>query len=132
MNIGAAAKRSGLPSKTIRYYEDIGLVTPLRRDNGFRDYADRDVHDLRFIARARGLGFTVEQCRHLLALYRDKDRSSAEVRSPALRHIEEIRAKITELEALEKTLAELVNAWACDGRHDCHLVTGLAGGSRKP
>src|SRR3546814_19634419 len=81
MNIGAAAKRSGLPSKTIRYYEDIGLVTPLRRDNGFRDYADRDVHDLRFIARARGLGFTVEQCRHLLALYRDKDRSRAAVRS---------------------------------------------------
>src|SRR3546814_7819857 len=69
---------SGLPSKTMRYYVDIGLFTPLRRDDGFRDYADRDVHDLRFIARARGLGFTVEQCRHLLALYRDKDRSSAE------------------------------------------------------
>src|SRR3546814_8181994 len=102
MNIGAAAKRSGLPSKTIRYYEDIGLVTPLRRDNGFRDYADRDVHDLRFIARARGLGFTVEPCRHLMALSRDKDRSSAEVRSTALRHIEEIRANITAFEAIRQ------------------------------
>ena len=63
MNIGQAAKQSGLPTKTVRYYEDIGLVKPARRANGFRDYGARDVHELRFIARARGLGFSVEECR---------------------------------------------------------------------
>ena len=97
MNIGQAAERSGLPTKTIRYYEDVGLLQPARRANGFRDYGDRDVHDLRFIARARGLGFSVEQCRHLLDLYRDRSRASAEVRQVAADHIEVIRAKIDEL-----------------------------------
>ena len=77
MNIGQAAEASGLPAKTIRYYEDIGLVPPAaRRDSGFRDYGVRDVHLLRFVARARGLGFTVEECRQLLALWQDQDRAA--------------------------------------------------------
>ena len=128
MNISETGRQSGLPAKTIRYYEDIGLIAPLRRDNGFRDYDERDVHDLRFIARARSLGFTVEQCRHLLALYRDKHRSSADVRQTAERHIQEIRGKIAELKAMERTLAALVDACAGDGRPDCPILDGLATG----
>ena len=126
MNIGQAAKRSGLPSKTIRYYEDIGLVSSARRDNGFRDYDERDIHNLRFVARARSLGFTVEECRHLLALYRDPGRSSAEVRGAAERHIADVRAKIAELQAMETTLRHLIRACAGDGRPDCPILDGLA------
>ncbi len=127
MNIGQAAKRSGLPTKTIRYYEDIGLVSSARRENGFRDYSERDVHNLRFVARARGLGFTVEECRHLLELYQDPARSSAEVRQAAERHIEDVRAKIAELQAMEKTLNHLIHACAGDGRPDCPILEGIAG-----
>lgn len=126
MNIGEAAKRSGLPAKTIRYYEDIGLVSSARRDNGFRDYDERDVHSLRFVAKARSLGFTVEECRHLLALYRDPARSSAEVREAAERHLADVRSKIAELQAMEKTLTHLVHACAGDGRPDCPILDGLA------
>ena len=80
MNIGLAAQESSLPPKTIRYYEDIGLVVPARRDNGYRDYSVDDVHLLRFVQRARSLGFSVEQCRQLLALYLDRTRASADVK----------------------------------------------------
>jgi MerR family copper efflux transcriptional regulator len=128
MNIGDAAKRSGLPPKTIRYYEEIGLLKPARRGNGFRDYADRDVHELRFIARARGLGFSVEECRHLLELYRDTGRASAEVKATAATHIAAIRAKIAELRSMEKTLSHLIEQCAGDGRPDCPILDGLASG----
>ncbi len=128
MNIGRAAERSGLPPKTIRYYEDIGLLKPARRANGFRDYADRDVHELRFIARARGLGFSVEECRHLLELYRDTGRASAEVRAMAAGHIEAIRAKMEELRAMELTLSRLVDQCAGDERPDCPILEGLSSG----
>lgn len=128
MNIGEAGRQSGLPAKTIRYYEDIGLLRPARRANGFRDYADRDVHELRFIARARGLGFTVEECRHLLELYRDTGRASAEVREMAKVHIEAIRAKMRELKAMERTLSHLVERCAGDDRPDCPILDRLAAG----
>ena len=127
MNIGDAGKRSGLPAKTIRYYEDIGLIRPARRGNGFRDYGDREVNELRFIARARGLGFSVEECRHLLELWRDRGRPSAAVRETASRHIADIRAKIEELRAMEKTLTHLVERCAGDGRPDCPILDELAG-----
>lgn len=126
MNIGRAAERSGLPTKTIRYYEDIGLLKPARRANGFRDYADRDVHDLRFIARARGLGFSVEECRHLLDLYRDKARPSAAVRQTTAAHIRTIRAKIDELRAMEGTLSQLIARCSGDSRPDCPILDGLS------
>ena len=126
MNIGEAARRSGLPAKTIRYYEQIGLVAALRRDNDYRDYGDREVHELRFIARARALGFSIDQCRHLLALYRDRHRASADVRDAARQHIAEIRAKIAELEAMERTLSNLVEACHGDARPDCPILDGLA------
>ena len=131
MNIGEAGRRSGLPAKTIRYYEDIGLITPARRANGFRDYGDTDVNSLRFLARARGLGFSVEECRRLLALYRDKERPSAEVRALAAEHITDIRAKIAELQTMEATLARLVECCAGDDRPECPILEDLAG-ERKP
>lgn len=127
MNIGQAAERSGLPTKTIRYYEDIGLIRPGRRANGFRHYGDRDIHELRFIARARGLGFSVGECRNLLRLYRDTDRASAEVRDTAQRHIENIRTKISELQEMEHTLGNLVQTCHGDARPDCPILDGIAG-----
>ena len=125
MNIGAVSRRSKLPAKTIRYYEQIGLVTPSRRDNAYRDYGDKELHELRFVASARALGFSIDQCRHLLALYRDRDRSSAEVLSAARIHVREIRAKIRELRAMERTLARLVEACHGDDRPDCPIIEGL-------
>jgi MerR family transcriptional regulator, copper efflux regulator len=80
MNIGAVAQACGLPPKTIRYYEDIGLIRPDRSGNGYREFSDRHLHQLAFISRARGLGFTVVECRALLALYQDRDRASADVK----------------------------------------------------
>lgn len=125
MYIGQAAERSGLPTKTIRYYEDIGLLKPARRDNGFRDYAVLDVHELRFIARARGLGFSIEECRHLLELYRDKDRASAEVRETAANHIRSIRSKIAELRSMEATLTRLTEQCAGNDRPECPILDDL-------
>ena len=102
-------------------------MQPARRANGFRDYGDRDVHDLRFIARARGLGFSVEQCRHLLDLYRDRSRASAEVRQVAADHIEVIRAKIDELKSMERTLSALIEQCHGDDRPDCPVLDELSG-----
>ena len=82
MNIGLASEKSGLPSKTIRYYEDIGLLRPARTDNGYRDYSAADIHRLRFLQRSRSLGFSVDECRQLLSLYQDKDRESADLYWP--------------------------------------------------
>lgn len=127
MNIGEAAGRTGLPRKTIRYYEEIGLVTPDRRDNGYRDYGEREVHELRFVGRARALGFGIEDCARLLGLYRDKNRASAEVRAAAQHHIDSIRTRIAELQAMEATLTRLVTACHGDARPDCPILDDLAG-----
>ena len=127
MNIGQAGDVAGLPTKTIRYYEDIGLISSARLDNGYRDYSMREVHELRFIARARGLGFTVEECRRLLELYRDKGRASSEVREAALSHVAAIRAKIRELRSMERTLSDLIEQCAGDGRPDCPIIEELSG-----
>lgn len=129
MNIGEAARESGLPAKTIRYYEEIGLVTSERRDNNYRDYSDSALHNLRFLKRARALGFTVEDCRKLLSLYRDKRRASANVRKLAEMHIGEIDGKIAELKAMQNTLSALVRACHGDERPDCPILEDLAGSS---
>jgi len=127
MNISEAAEQAGLPAKTIRYYEDIGLVEPARRrDNGYRDYADRDVHMLRFLSRARGLGFSVEECRALVALYADTDRKSADVKEIALNRVTDIDAKIAELQAMRATLVELAETCHGDDRPDCPIIDDLA------
>ncbi len=130
MNIGAAAAASGLPAKTIRYYEEIGLVRSDRRDNNYRDYTETTLHNLRFLRRARALGFSIEDCRRLLSLYVDKRRASADVRQLAQAHISEIDAKIAELKAMRKTLSTLVQACHGDHRPDCPILEDLAGARR--
>ena len=127
MNISEAAEQAGLPTKTIRYYEDIGLVAPARRrDNGYRDYADRDVHMLRFLSRARGLGFSVADCRALVALYADTGRKSADVKEIALTWVADIDAKITELRSMRATLLNLSENCHGDDRPDCPIIDDLA------
>jgi Cu(I)-responsive transcriptional regulator len=125
MNIGAAAKASALPAKTIRYYEDIGLVRPLRDTNGYRAFRDADVHKLTFLGRARALGFTIEDCRNLLALWEDTDRASADVRAIAKDHLRDIEAKIADLQNMQRTLSDLVRDCAGDDRPDCPILHQL-------
>jgi Cu(I)-responsive transcriptional regulator len=127
MNIGEVAERTGLPAKTIRYYEEIGLIQPLRGANGYRAFRDSDAHKLNFLGRARGLGFTIEDCRELLALWEDRGRASGDVRAIAAGHLDRIAAKIAELSAMQKTLGELVRACHGDGRPDCPILSDLAG-----
>lgn len=127
MNIGRAAELSGLRPKTIRYYEDAGLIAPARLDNGYRDYAETDVHKLSFLRRARGLGFSVDECRRLLSLYEDQDRASADVKRLAAEHLDDIEAKLIELTELRDTLRSLVRACRGDSRPDCPIIDDLSG-----
>ncbi len=127
MNIGDVAERTGLPAKTIRYYEDIGLVTPRRSANGYRVFVDTDAHKLTFLGRARTLGFSIEDCRNLLALWEDRSRASADVRAIAAQHLEDIERKINDLTAMRDTLSNLVQKCAGDDRPDCPILKGLAG-----
>jgi len=127
MNIGTAAEMANLPAKTIRYYEEIGLVAPARSDNGYRDYSDKDVHRLRFLQRSRSLGFTIDECRLLLSLYDDQNRASADVKAVALEKVEEIDRKISELQSLRDTLSNLARHCHGDGRPDCPIIDDLAG-----
>ncbi|UWS00501.1 Cu(I)-responsive transcriptional regulator [Phaeobacter inhibens] len=126
MNIGDVASRSGLPAKTIRYYEDIGLIKPRRSDNGYRCFAETDLHKLAFLGRARALGFTIEDCRTLLALYEDESRASADVKQLAQEHLDKINIKIADLEAMRDTLSELVTCCAGDNRPDCPILRDLS------
>ena len=135
MNIGQAAAASGLPTKTIRYYEEIGLVPPAaRRDSGFRDYGERardgklTLDELRFAARARSRGFTVEECRQLLALWQDQDRAAGDVKRLTRERIALIDDKIAQLQALRATLAHLEHTCHGGNRPDCPILEGLAGG----
>ncbi|NTG47438.1 Cu(I)-responsive transcriptional regulator [Agrobacterium rhizogenes] len=126
MNIGEASGRSGLPAKTIRYYEDIGLIRPDRGGNGYRDYGADDVHKLRFLHRSRSLGFSVDECRQLLALYEDKSRASADVKDIASSKLTEIDRKIRELTELRCTLEHLVHACHGNARPDCPILEELS------
>jgi len=125
MNIGEIATRSGLPAKTIRYYESIGLINPLRDTNGYRAFRQQDLHKLTFLGRARALGFSIENCRALLALYEDQNRSSADVKSIANNHLTKIEQKIADLVDMQKTLTHLINACAGDNRPDCPILNSL-------
>lgn len=130
MNIGQVAERAGLPAKTIRYYEEIGLITPHRGVNGYREFDGTHLHNLTFLARARSLGFTIEECRALLALYQDKGRASADVKRIARGHLGQIDSKIAELQAMRATLSDLITACAGDDRPDCPILKGLADSGR--
>lgn len=129
MNIGEAAAASGVSAKMIRYYESIGLLTGVARTaNGYRVYSEPAVHTLGFIRRARDLGFSVAEIEKLLALWRDRDRASAEVKAIAERHVDELGRKIAALEAMRRTLEHLVAH--CHGNHrpDCPILEDLARG----
>ena len=129
MNIGQAAERSGVTPKTIRYYEQIGLIGPAeRRANGYRAYSSHEVETLRFINRARGLGFAVPEIAELLELYRDRSRASADVKAIALARIDDIERKIGELEGLRNTLRQLSERCHGDQRPDCPILDDLAAG----
>lgn len=126
MNIGDVAQRTGVPPKTIRYYEDIGLVSPSRTGNGYRAFRMADVHKLVFLGRARALGFSIEDCRTLLALWDDESRTSAEVKALAEQHLETIDAKIASLQEMRGTLAHLIGSCAGDNRPDCPIIASLS------
>lgn len=128
LSIGEAASRSGLPPKTIRYYEQIGLIAPAARgENQYRTYDEKDVSFLNFIGRARKLGFSLEDVAALLALYRDRTRSSEQVKRLALQHVAKLDRKIAELTTMRSAIMEL--AQRCEGgdRPDCPIVEELAG-----
>jgi len=127
MNIGQASSKTRLPAKTIRYYEDIKLLIPARAENGYRDYSKDDVHRLRFLQRARSLGFTIIECRLLLSLYDDQNRASADVKAIATDKISEIDRKIEELKSLKTTLVTLAEHCHGDDKPNCPIIDGLAG-----
>lgn len=127
MNVGDAASRSGLSAKTIRYYEDIGLIRPERAANGYRDYTMEDVHRLAFLARARSLGFSIEDCRQLMALYQDRGRASHDVKEIASAHVAAIEEKVRELQSMRATLQKLIHACHGDHRPDCPILDDIAG-----
>ncbi|MEM1302952.1 MAG: Cu(I)-responsive transcriptional regulator [Pseudomonadota bacterium] len=126
MNISEVAEQTGLPTKTIRYYEEIGLIKPDRDTNGYRRFAQDHVHKLAFIGHARKLGFSIEDCRTLLALYEDDSRASADVKAVAIDHLARIDAKIGALREMRNTLAHLVDNCAGDNRPECPILSGLA------
>jgi Cu(I)-responsive transcriptional regulator len=126
MNIGEAAHASGVSAKMIRYYEDIGLTGPAQRtEAGYRVYDDNAVHTLRFIRRARDLGFSVEQMRGLLALWKDRRRASADVKRIALQHVRELEQKAAELQQMAATLQHLAAHCHGDARPECPIIEGL-------
>ena len=127
MNIGEAAKGSGVSQRMIRHYEAIGLIPKAaRRDSGYRDYDDKNVHTLLFIRRARDLGFPIEEIRRLLALWQDRSRTSADVKALATVRAKELRRKEDELRAMRQALEALARNCHGDDRPDCPILEDLA------
>jgi Cu(I)-responsive transcriptional regulator len=126
MNISSAAKSAGLPVKTVRYYADIGLVdAPSRSEAGYRTYDDASVRKLAFVRRSREFGFSIDECRELLDLYQDGDRTSAEVKRIASKKLQEIEDKQRELQSLHDELEHLVKSCRGDQRPDCPIMDYL-------
>lgn len=126
MNIGQASKATGISAKMIRYYESTGLIKASQRtDAGYRTYGDSDVHTLRFIKRARTLGFSLEQIADLLSLWRDPERASADVKAIAQAHVTQLQQRIHELTEMRDTLVHLAHACSGDDRPDCPILHGL-------
>lgn len=125
--IGDAARASGLPTKTVRYYADVGLVNPdARSQSGYRLYGQSELRKLMFVRRARAFGFSVDECRELLGLYQDRDRPSREVKKLALQRIGEIEKKMKELQLLHHELSHLAEACHGDDRPDCPILSSFA------
>ena len=130
MNIGQAAKHSGLSAKMIRYYESIGLLRPAGRSaSGYRTYGTDDLHRLGFIRRARDLGFSLEEVGRLLSLWQDRQRASADVKALASAHVQELNRKIAELSDLRDTLQSLMEHCQGNDRPDCPILSDLESGS---
>ena len=128
MHIGEAAGASGVPAKTIRYYESVGLIPAAdRTSSGYRRYSGADVHTLRFIRRARDLGFSVETVERLLALWQDRNRSSSEVKAVALEHVDALERKMDEMQAMKRTLLHLADHCHGDERPECPILDDLSG-----
>ena len=128
MNIGQVAGAAGVTAKRIRYYEEIGLVAnAIRSSAGYRIYSENDVHTLRFVQRARRLGFSLGQIKDLLALWHDRNRNSGAVKKIALSHINELQTKIEELQSMVSTLAHLAERCEGDLRPDCPILDDLEG-----
>ena len=130
MNIGQASKASGVTTKMIRYYDEIGLVRPsARTDANYREYDEREINELRFIRRARSLGFSMPEITQLLSLWRDRVRPSREVKAIAERHLADLDARIAEMQAMADTLRHLSHCCAGDDRPDCPILADLTAGS---
>lgn len=128
MKIGEASSASGISERMIRHYEKIGLMPPApRRDSGYRDYDERDLHSLTFIGRARDLGFSIDEIRKLLELWHDRSRASADVKALALARAEQLRRKERELHAMRQSLEHLAASCHGDDRPDCPILGGLEG-----
>ena len=125
MRISEAARLSGLPDKTIRYYESIGLLRSRRLDNGYRDYSPEGVQSLQFLRRARDLGFSIEDCRSLLALHDDPARASGDVKRVAEQRLQAIEKQLEELHLMRRTLEQLVTQCPGDDSPDCAILEGL-------
>ena len=126
MNIGDAAKVSGVSAKMIRYYEQIGLIPPAGRTHaGYRDYTEKDVHVLRFVRRARDLGFSVAEIDGLLQLWRNRRRRSADVKRIALDHIQDLQRRIADMQEMAATLQQLATCCSGDDRPDCPILADL-------
>ena len=130
MRIGEAARRSGMAAKTIRFYEEAGLIAPASRaGNGYREFGEDDVRRLRFIHRARDLGFSVEEVRRLLSLWSDRERASADVKRLALEHVARVEVKMAELRSMRDAIHHLAERCHGDDRPECPILDELAGGA---
>jgi Cu(I)-responsive transcriptional regulator len=127
MNIGQAAARTGVSAKMVRHYESLGLLPRVARtDAGYRQYGDNEVHTLRFIRRARDLGFSMTEIGELLKLWQNRRRASADVRRIAQRHVEDLQHRIAKMEAMKRTLEHLIHGCHGDERPECPILEGLA------
>jgi MerR family copper efflux transcriptional regulator len=130
MNISEAARRSGLSAKTIRYYEEIELIAPASRgENGYRQYDARSVEELHFLARAREVGFDLQECRQLLELQRDRSRQSRHARQLVLEKSRQLQIRIEQLAAMQNVLQEMASRCRGDEGPDCAILENLAGAS---
>ncbi len=128
VNIGEAARASGVSSKMVRHYESLGLLGAVSRtDSGYRQYSAADVHTLRFIKRARNLGFSMAEIAELVSLWNDRERASASVKKIAQRHVDELQARIEAMQAMRRTLENLLRHCHGDSRPDCPILDDLAG-----
>ena len=126
-NIGQAASQSGVSAKMVRHYESLGLLPAVHRtDAGYRQYGDKQIHTLRFIRRARTLGFSMLEIAELLKLWQNQGRASADVKRIAQAHMADLERRIAEMQAMRQTLAQLAHCCAGDDRPDCPILTGLA------